>query len=113
LSVLLYLKTSSLGGVRLSPLVTLATIWPAPEGRWWWVCSSWWNEKWQGKRSTPRKLASATLSTTNPTRPDFLLNPGRHGGKLVTNHLSYGMTLKSNKHFPSLQIIIRLLDTWQ
>jgi hypothetical protein len=26
----------------------------------------------------------------NPTWPDPGLNPGRHGGKPATNHLSYG-----------------------
>jgi hypothetical protein len=31
-----------------------------------------------------------TLSTTNPTRPDPGLNPGRRGGKPATNRLSYG-----------------------
>jgi hypothetical protein len=30
------------------------------------------------------------LSTTNPTWPDLSSKPGRHGGKPVTNRLSYG-----------------------
>jgi hypothetical protein len=37
--------------VRLGPLGTPATNWatvPAPDDRWW-VCSSRWNENWQGK----------------------------------------------------------------
>jgi hypothetical protein len=33
---------------------------------------------------------SATLSATNPTWLDPGLNPGHHGGKPVTNRLSYG-----------------------
>jgi hypothetical protein len=37
-------------------------------------------------------LPSATLSTTNPTRPD----PGCRGGKPVTNHLSYGAAFVQN-----------------
>jgi hypothetical protein len=32
---------------------------------------------------------SATLSTTNPTRPDPGLNPGRRGGKPAINRLSF------------------------
>jgi hypothetical protein len=32
----------------------------------------------------------ATLSTINPTWPDLGWNPGRRGGKPVTNRLSYG-----------------------
>jgi hypothetical protein len=32
----------------------------------------------------------ATLSTTNPTRPDPGLNPARRGGKPATNRFSYG-----------------------
>jgi hypothetical protein len=37
-----------------------------------------------------KTFASATLSTTNPTRLDPVLNPGRRGGKQATNCLSYG-----------------------
>jgi hypothetical protein len=33
---------------------------------------------------------SVTLSTTDPTRLDLSPNPGRRGGKLAINHLSYG-----------------------
>jgi hypothetical protein len=36
------------------------------------------------------KLVEETLSTTNPTWPDPGSNPGRRGGKLATNRLSYG-----------------------
>jgi hypothetical protein len=74
--------------VRLSPLGTCATNWsivPSPDGRSW-VCSSRWNENWQGKPKYSEKTCpSATSSTTNPTWPDLDLNPGRHGGKPATN----------------------------
>jgi hypothetical protein len=64
---------------------------PAPDNRWWWLWSSWWNEDWQGKpKYSERTCPSATLSTTNPTRPDLGWNPGRRGGKPATNRLSYG-----------------------
>jgi hypothetical protein len=43
----------------------------------------------RGNRSTRRKPARATLSTTNPTWFDSGSNPGRHGGKPATNRLSY------------------------
>jgi hypothetical protein len=36
---------------------------------------------------------SATLSTTNSTWLDPVLNPGRRGGKPATNRLSYGAAL--------------------
>jgi hypothetical protein len=36
---------------------------------------------------------SAALSTTNPTWPDLGSNLDRHGGKPVTNCLSYSMAL--------------------
>jgi hypothetical protein len=36
------------------------------------------------------EVLGENLSTTNPTWPDPALNRGRRGGKLVTNHLSYG-----------------------
>ena len=35
---------------------------------------------------------SAFLSTTNPTQTDLGLNLGLHGGKMVTNQQSHGMT---------------------
>jgi hypothetical protein len=55
---------------------------------WWW--RSWWNEDWQGKPKYSEKTCpSATLSNTNPTWPDPVSNPGRRGGKPVTNRLSY------------------------
>jgi hypothetical protein len=39
------------------------------------------------------------LSTTNPTWPDPVSNPGRHGGKPATNRLSYGAAYtETNRH---------------
>jgi hypothetical protein len=77
------------GGVWLSPLGTLATNWPivpALNDRWW-VWSSWWNKNWHGKLKYSEKTCpSAILSTTNPTWPVLGSNPGRHNGKLATNH---------------------------
>jgi hypothetical protein len=76
----------SWGGVRLSSLGTSATNWPiVPASDDKWVCSIWWNENWQGKPKYSEKTCpSATLSTTNPTRPDLGSNAGRRGGKPVT-----------------------------
>jgi hypothetical protein len=53
----------------------------------WW--RNWWND-WQGKLKYSEKTCpDATLSTANPTCcPDA--NPGRRGGKPLTNRLSYG-----------------------
>jgi hypothetical protein len=49
----------------------------------------------RGNGSTRKKSCpSATLSTTNPTRLDPILNPGRRGGKAATNRLSYGAAFK-------------------
>jgi hypothetical protein len=48
----------------------------------------------RGDRSTWRKPAPVTLSTADPTLPDLGSNSGHHGGKLVTDCLSYGMTSK-------------------
>jgi hypothetical protein len=49
---------------------------PAPDDEWWLVWSSRWNE-WQGELKYSEKTCpSATLSTTNPTRPDPGLEPG-------------------------------------
>jgi hypothetical protein len=85
----------------------------APDDRWWWLWSNWWNEDWRGKPKYSEKTCtsatfflfglwgywhyshswpshSATLSTTNPTCLDAGLNPGRRGGKPATNRLSYG-----------------------
>jgi hypothetical protein len=52
---------------------------------------NWWDADWQGKPKYSEKTCpSDTLSTTNPTRLDPGLNPGRRGGKPATNGLSYG-----------------------
>jgi hypothetical protein len=80
-------------GVRLSTL-TAATVWPIVPALddwwwwwWWWLWSNRWNVNWQGNPKYSEKTSSsATLSTTNPTWPD----PGRRGGKPVTNRLSCG-----------------------
>jgi hypothetical protein len=53
----------------------------APDDRWGWLWSNWWNEDWQGKpKYSEKTYPSATLSTTNPTWPDPDSNPGRRGG---------------------------------
>jgi hypothetical protein len=60
---------------------------PAPDDRWWWLWSNWWNEDRQGKPKYSEKTChSATLPTTNPTWP----YQGRRGGKPASNRLSYG-----------------------
>jgi hypothetical protein len=79
--------------VGLSPLYCghFWPIVPAPDDRWGWLWSKWWNEDWQRKpRYSEKTCHSATLSTTNPTWPDPGSNPGRRGGKPMTNRLSYG-----------------------
>jgi hypothetical protein len=44
---------------------------PAPDDRWWWLWSNWWNEDWQGKPKYSEKTCpNATLSTKNPNWPD-------------------------------------------
>jgi hypothetical protein len=56
--------------------------------------SSWWNESenLQGKPKYLEKVCpSAPLFTTNSTLPDLGLNLGYCSGKLLANHLSYGM----------------------
>jgi hypothetical protein len=72
----------------LRPLLAYCT---APNDRWGWLWSNWWNEDWQGKPKYSEKTCpSAILSTTNPTRLDPCANTGRRGGKPATNRLSYG-----------------------
>jgi hypothetical protein len=44
----------------------------------------------RGTKDLGKTCPSATLSTTNPTRPDLNSNPSRCGGNPVTNLLSYG-----------------------
>jgi hypothetical protein len=79
---------------------------PAPDDRWGWLWSNWWYEDWQGKPKYSEKTCpSATLSTTNPTRPDPGSNPGRRSGKPATNRLSYGAALKF-----TLLITVMVLD---
>jgi hypothetical protein len=73
---------------------------PAPDDRWWWLWSNWWNKDWQGKPKYSEKTCpSANLCTTNPTWPYPSSNPGRRGGKPATNCLSYGTALPFLKNF--------------
>jgi hypothetical protein len=83
-------------GVELSPLYC-SNFWPivpAPDDRWGWLWSNWWNEDWQGKPKYSEKTCpSATMSTTNPTWPNPGSNPGLRDGKPASNRLSYGAAL--------------------
>jgi hypothetical protein len=80
-----------IGRVGLSPRYC-GHVWPivqAPDDRWWWLWSNWWNKDWQGiTKYSEKTCPSATLSTTNPTWPDPGSNPGRRGRKPATNPLS-------------------------
>jgi hypothetical protein len=77
--------------VRLSLLVLRPLLAYCTSPRWWWLWRIWWNEDWQGNRSTRRRPAPGPLfSTTNPTWLDPGSNPGRRGGKPAANRLSYG-----------------------
>jgi hypothetical protein len=59
----------------------------SPRWLWWW--KNRWND-WQGKPKYSEKTwPSAALSTTYPTCCPYA-NPGRRGGKPVSNRLSYG-----------------------
>jgi hypothetical protein len=49
-----------------------------------WVWSSHWNENWQFKSKYFEKTCPIATLSMNPTWPDLELNPGCHGGKLVT-----------------------------
>jgi hypothetical protein len=84
-------------GMRLSPLGTSATNWsivPAPDDRWWWLWSSWWDQNWQGKLKYLEKTCpSATLSTTDLTWPDLGSNRGRRSGNMAIKRLSYGTAI--------------------
>jgi hypothetical protein len=74
----------------LGPIGTEATILDLLcQPRMIMIMRNWWND-WQGKSMYSEKTCpNAALSTTNPTFcPDA--NPGRRGGKPVTNRLSYG-----------------------
>jgi hypothetical protein len=77
----------------LSPLGSSATNWtvvPAPDDRCAWRI--WWNENWQGNRSTRRK--PAPMPFYPPQIPHELgSNPGRRGGKPAPNRLIYGTAL--------------------
>jgi hypothetical protein len=77
---------------------------PAPDDTWLCVWRNWWNEDWQWKPKYSEKTcpSSATLSTTNPTRLDPGLNPGRSGGKPATNRLSYGAASFTRLHWQQM-----------
>jgi hypothetical protein len=80
---------------------------PAPDDRWWWLWSNWWNEDWQRKPKYSEKTCpSASLSTTNPTRIDQGSNPGSRGGKPATNRLSYGTACINMKVWKQMLYII-------
>jgi hypothetical protein len=66
---------------------------------WDWVQSRLWSNRWNENRHGKPKYSektcpSATMSTTNPTWLYLGSNTGCHGGKPVTNHLSYGAVLQ-------------------
>jgi hypothetical protein len=102
-------------GMRLSTRGTVATVWPivpAPDDRWW-LRGNRWNANWQGKPKYSEKTSpSATLSTTNPTWPDPGSNPGRRGGKQVTNRLGYGTAWKPVNSGRELWESRRSVRTW-
>jgi hypothetical protein len=50
----------------------------------------------ENRKSQSKICPSATLSTTNPTWNDSSENTGLHNERLVTNHLSNGMTLNED-----------------
>jgi hypothetical protein len=81
-------------GVGLSPLYC-GHFWPtvpAPDDRWGWLWSNWWNEDWQGKpKYSEKTCSSATLSTTNPTWSDPGSNACPCSGRPATDRLSYGV----------------------
>jgi hypothetical protein len=36
---------------------------PAPDDRWWWLWSNWWNEDWQGKQKHSEKTCPNAASS--------------------------------------------------
>jgi hypothetical protein len=81
-------STYWLGRVELRPLLLRPFLAYSTSPRWWWMMSVEQSVEWlAGKTKVLGKTCpSDTLSTTNPTWP----NLGCHGGKPVTNCLSYG-----------------------
>jgi hypothetical protein len=83
--------------VSLGPLGTAATVLPivsAPDDRRWSSWNNQWKANWQWRPKYAEKTCpSASWLTTNPTWLDPGSNPGRGGGKLVTNRLNYGTAL--------------------
>jgi hypothetical protein len=75
--------------------LVLRPLWPIvqtpmrDEDDFW---SNWWNENWQGNRSTRRKPTPAPFCPPqNRTWQTRSRTPDCSGGKPATNHLSYGM----------------------
>jgi hypothetical protein len=77
---------------KLGPLGTSATNWPTEPASGDCEDSEFGGMRiGRGKPKYSEKICpSATLSTTNPTWPYQVSNPGRRGGKPATNRLSYG-----------------------
>jgi hypothetical protein len=105
------LSLSGVNGKRSCPVwhIAVASLDLELNDRWRWFWRNWWNEDWQRKPKYSEKTCpSPTLSTTNPTWLDPVLNPGRRGGKPATNRLSYGAALlrpltSGLDHWPSEQ----------
>jgi hypothetical protein len=112
LSIIWFQILVSWGGVRLSPFGKSATKWPivpAPDDRWW-MWSSRWNEKWEGKpKYSEKNCPSSTLSTTNPTWPVLGSKPGRSDRKPATNSLSYGMALSDFSYWGPVSLYENLI----
>jgi hypothetical protein len=100
--------------VGLSPLYCghFWPIVPAPDDRWGWLWSSWWNEDWQGKPKYSEKTCPSATLSTNPTWPDPGSNPGRRGGKPATNRLSYSATLLWDLLVPNNDRLLHLSCIW-
>jgi hypothetical protein len=85
-------------------------FWPivqAPDDRWGWLWSNWWNEDCKGKPKYSEKTCpSATLSTTNPTWPDPGSNAGRRGGKPATNRMRYGAAFLYGGDYRMVEFLI-------
>jgi hypothetical protein len=64
------------------------------------MMENWENEDWQSKpKYSEETRPSATLSTTNPTRPDPSRTRAALGGEPETNRLSYGTALNNESSY--------------